>query len=539
MKAYLAVGLAILLAAIPTTVFAQLGPIPGLPLSGGTLTGALHLGTNVLDGSAIAFTGGTLNGVAIGGTTPSTVAGTTGNFTGLLTLTGGASIQGNVTGSNNTLTFPTVNAGNNRTLTASGALTPAFYGQIGQLAGSVTSPTVPSVFEVSIGGDVADGHTLSNQLVGFLINDTFGNSALMEGSRVGLSVVTGLAAGTQTGNKTAGISPIYGGANFWETIHATEGGTGLTTATSNGSAINLNPQLVFTSAATDWTEGSIAEYDIGIQSGASVVRKFGIKLTQLNTDVVQGTIADAGLKFGGQTGAVGWKNSILFGGDQSPWTATQTLLKAEYSTQQLTAPNTISGFAADLLEVSLPAFASTGGLIRGPGFAVGGDAVMQDGTALFSPSSSGLSIDAKGSIETAVSINSGGTSCAAGDILDIGSNGRVVVNSANSGVVATYTVLDPPYDFSGSPPATLSATAYPSSPGPCTGVVFNVTWSARTLLTFNPSGGAVKFGSGAFTANGSTVLALSNIGPSGAHATVQEWLTITDAGGTVRYIPAF
>jgi hypothetical protein len=46
-------------------------------------------------------------------------------------------------------------------------------------------------------------------------------------------------------------------------------------------------------------------------------------------------------------------------------------------------------------------------------------------------------------------------------------------------------------------------------------------------------------GSGSWTANGSTVLALSNVGPSGAHATVQEWLTIKDASGTTRYIPAF
>src|SRR6185437_14173308 len=48
---------------------------PPLPLTGGTLTGALHLGSNLLDGSNIAFTGGTLNGV--------TVAGSTGAFTTL------------------------------------------------------------------------------------------------------------------------------------------------------------------------------------------------------------------------------------------------------------------------------------------------------------------------------------------------------------------------------------------------------------------------------------------------------------------------
>lgn len=48
-----------------------------------------------------------------------------------------------------------------------------------------------------------------------------------------------------------------------------------------------------------------------------------------------------------------------------------------------------------------------------------------------------------------------------------------------------------------------------------------------------------KFGSASFTANGSTTLALSNIGPTGAHATVQEWFTLEDSSGTTRYIPAF
>jgi hypothetical protein len=45
--------------------------------------------------------------------------------------------------------------------------------------------------------------------------------------------------------------------------------------------------------------------------------------------------------------------------------------------------------------------------------------------------------------------------------------------------------------------------------------------------------------SGLWTANGSTVLSLTGLGPSGANSTVQEWFTVTDAGGIVRYIPAF
>src|SRR6185437_5596536 len=63
---------------------------PPLPLTGGSLTGPLHLGSNLLDGSNIAFTGGTLNGVSVGATTPGTGAFTTLGASGTATLGNGS-----------------------------------------------------------------------------------------------------------------------------------------------------------------------------------------------------------------------------------------------------------------------------------------------------------------------------------------------------------------------------------------------------------------------------------------------------------------
>ena len=40
-------------------------------------------------------------------------------------------------------------------------------------------------------------------------------------------------------------------------------------------------------------------------------------------------------------------------------------------------------------------------------------------------------------------------------------------------------------------------------------------------------------------ANGSVATAMSSVGPTGSHTTIQEWFTITDAAGTTRYIPGF
>jgi hypothetical protein len=59
-------------------------------------------------------------------------------------------------------------------------------------------------------------------------------------------------------------------------------------------------------------------------------------------------------------------------------------------------------------------------------------------------------------------------------------------------------------------------------------------------LGFNRATGAMTMqGPGSWTPNGTTSVSLTALAPAGAHATVQEWLTITDATGNVRYIPCF
>ena len=63
---------------------------------------------------------------------------------------------------------------------------------------------------------------------------------------------------------------------------------------------------------------------------------------------------------------------------------------------------------------------------------------------------------------------------------------------------------------------------------------------ADTPLTITRATGAFTLGSaGTWTNNGTTSVSLTSVAPAGAHATVQEWLTITDAAGHVRYIPCF
>jgi hypothetical protein len=63
--------------------------------------------------------------------------------------------------------------------------------------------------------------------------------------------------------------------------------------------------------------------------------------------------------------------------------------------------------------------------------------------------------------------------------------------------------------------------------------------NGSTLALTITTGGQLQLPSTGFTANGAVATALSSIGPTGSHTTVQEWLTILDSAGTVRYVPAF
>ncbi len=76
-----------------------------------------------------------------------------------------------------------------------------------------------------------------------------------------------------------------------------------------------------------------------------------------------------------------------------------------------------------------------------------------------------------------------------------------------------------------------------------TELAFNITANgavvnSEALRILNS--GQLKFtGAANFSANGAVATAMSSVGPTGSHTTIQTWLTITDSGGVVRYIPAF
>lgn len=64
--------------------------------------------------------------------------------------------------------------------------------------------------------------------------------------------------------------------------------------------------------------------------------------------------------------------------------------------------------------------------------------------------------------------------------------------------------------------------------------------SAADFVITNSTTGKLKMGSASgFTANNTVATVLGSVGPTGANPTVQEWFTVKNSAGTVRYIPAF
>jgi len=81
----------------------------------------------------------------------------------------------------------------------------------------------------------------------------------------------------------------------------------------------------------------------------------------------------------------------------------------------------------------------------------------------------------------------------------------------------------------------LQAAGSASGAGTATLAAAGTDTNVDIVLT--PKGsGAVRMPT---VANGSVATALSSVGPTGAHTTVQEWFAVKNAAGVVRYIPAF
>lgn len=516
---------------------------PYAPLAGtNTWSGAQHFGAQTVDGSAIAFTGGTETGVThtndiFSGTlsgSPTWSGNHTFNaavtFNGLNTVANGhsfnfADASGNNSGfiaSGNSLVFrgttsagaastaftlplhtdtPTlafsvpvshsqpvaiagtganfsINAG---AIAQSGsALTRAFYSTT-SASGTLSSTGYFNQFNLQ-GDTVAVSGTNFANLVGM----TYGyGGAAMTGNRQGLAIAVDQF--TTSGNFGVGNNPFYVASVALQNIHANDGGTGSTLATSWGHAYAWNPVLQIYAGGTNFTDGFIAEYDISV--AAPVARKLGIVVAQLPTDTVQGTVADAAFKIGGAGGA-GWRNGYQVGGDISSavMDPNGALFSGRMSLNWATH-DALAAYGVDVQEYTMSKAA-----FRSKNFKVDGSGNIQTGTAFISTSSTGTTIDSSGSILSGTpTINTGGTGWTTGDIAADIYDGLYTITASAGAVTAVAVRVKPVYPGLTGQPATLAITGNSQAalgPGPT--AVINAAWDAtRSATSINASGGPI------------------------------------------------
>lgn len=171
-------------------------------------------------------------------------------------------------------------------------------------------------------------------------------------------------------NQTAKSDPTTGNRNYVALVPTVQtstgdGGTGLTRGPALGEYFSINPNAVLLTGAVNVDEITTAEFDTGIQAGASARLKYGITISGRADDAVNGAQEDAMIGFVSQ-GVTGctpgtncskpWLNGLRFtnaNGQNFPIATTGSIL----STTTATVANVID--ASNLT--------TTGFLLKGAG----------------------------------------------------------------------------------------------------------------------------------------------------------------------------
>ena len=90
---------------------------------------------------------------------------------------------------------------------------------------------------------------------------------------------------------------------------------------------------------------------------------------------------------------------------------------------------------------------------------------------------------------------------------------------------------------------TCNPINFPPVLGDIDTIITSINSSIAQWLTLNAStaeAGELAFSSpNAFAANGNVATAMSSVGPTGSHTTIQKWLAIIDNTGAAGWIPIF
>jgi hypothetical protein len=348
----------------------------------------------------------------------------------------------------------------------------------------------------------------------------------------GLSVFLGLAGSAVNGARqalqatlwlTAATSPsnmnryYVAGVFAAQAISNDGGGTG----TEKGSIFGINPIATLSASATHMVECSGGEVDMSAAPGSSVLNKYGWKVTQLSTDKVQGSVNDAALFFGNQSGAVGWGTLIQVGDgiNANPLTTSGAIMKLLGAPTiangiDLSGAGTISGFA-----------------FKSPGFSVDGSGVVRP---------SGVNI---GSAAASFGVSLKFADNSSGQVLIAGNNTAIRMWTSTAPLAAHIEGVDQTGTGSFQQLQINGSTLIFQTGGVTVGQ-FAASGGFSIGTTSDPGAGAIYINNAAFMLRtktsftngaGSSSATLTNA-PAAGNPT--KWIAIDD-NGTTRQIPAW
>lgn len=397
------------------------------------------------------------------------------------------------------------------------------YGiQINQTSSGNTANTV-NLNGITVNDTVNDGSGGTAFINALGITHTYGSSAA-QGARQSLSIFSQLNAPTNAGN----TNRTYVGLSSTVQAASGDGGTG----TGSGNSFGLFTAGQFTTqanaSATNLFSMCAANFNSSALSGSSMYAKALIQLASAPSDAVAGASINAMAWLFNQGSAVKWNNAILLdnGGGLGSWPISSN------GTIFLTAGGGSAALGIDFRNTSfsVASFASNSFFVSPNGTVNSGAVGGSSGVYNLIGSTSGTVSFSVPAVATFAAINAPLTLG-----LNGGLNGFLVLNGSSSGnvqLIPTSTgsslTITQPTQIGSNGGANGSLTIAGSSSG------------SVVLSTPTTSSGLLQFASaGSFSANGAVATALTSVGPTGSHTTVQTWLTIVDNGGVTRYIPCF
>lgn len=377
------------------------------------------------------------------------------------------------------------------TLTFSGAYAFAGPGKFhANLAGTATVSGDTNGALVSVGSSNDNFKSSAGHINYLYVFGQTGND--WQGARRGIAWQLQTSANVATAT-TAGLVGLGGLVAMNHSV----GGTALA---PNGSNFGGNIRAKLGNTATFYDQLVGLEIGTWMESTTSASRYVGLQLVNESQHAAHGSVIDASLLIGSQTGAIAPYHTILLGDGYSglAWNPNGYIMRAKRGNNS-NAGQIAGGIDFNTLDLTGVGDAGGGFAFRSPGVQIITSAV-QIGYGKLASIGTGLSIDTVYTIMAGTpTVAAGGTAWTTGDSAsDIyGNQVRII---ASAGVVTSVSVISRgALETAPANPVAFTKTSGATNSGG-TGLTLNLTWTPQTRLSLQPSGGSLVLG-----AAGSTV----------------------------------